>query len=405
MKKCQEAAIWFHSNHYSQDKYSSFDELLAVGVVDEYKVDDPSEYDKNALDLFLEKYAGHWIIVQVSYEANQLFEQVKPQEGKLFEFPLIYLFVPKQVYIKSNRRWNTSLPSKVFDIFDSQSIGVADEWMKDEEKIEPYVDKIHKLLHEIKIGNIYEINYCRHTSISSIQVNPLELFQRLNRLNAAPFSALYKYRDEFVISASPERFLAKRGSHIIAQPMKGTNRKMMNPEENFLQKRLLTENEKERAENIMIVDLMRNDLAKVCEIGTVKVEELCEVYEFNTVNQMISTISGQCGADKSFADILEALFPMGSMTGAPKVSAMQLIRQFENRPREMFSGSLGYITPDGDFDLNVVIRSILYSDKMKLASISAGGAITFLSDAEEEFQETLLKMETMEKALKDHPSA
>ena len=215
-----------------------------------------------------------------------------------------------------------------------------------------------------------------------------------------PFSAFYKVAHNYLLCASPERYLKKVEDKIYSQPIKGTSKRELNnliEDEN--NKMNLLNSEKERAENVMIVDLVRNDLSKICMEGSVKVEELFGIYSFPQVHQMISTISGDLKNDRDLADIFRATFPMGSMTGAPKKKVMELIELYEKTKRGIFSGALGYITPEGDFDFNVVIRSILYNSSDKYLSIQAGSAITFNSNAEKEYEECLLKIEAMKKAL------
>jgi para-aminobenzoate synthetase component 1 len=194
-----------------------------------------------------------------------------------------------------------------------------------------------------------------------------------------------------MVGASPERFLKKTGTFIIGQPMKGTNRRDKDMEIDRMLRRQLMEDPKERAENIMIVDLMRNDLSKTALKGTVKVVELCGVYPFTHWHQMISTVSSRVPDLCNPLDILLSAFPMGSMTGAPKVRALQLIEEYEMTKRGLFSGALGYFSPEGDFDFSVVIRSILYNSLNKYLSFQTGGAITALSVPGKEYQECLLK--------------
>jgi para-aminobenzoate synthetase component 1 len=219
------------------------------------------------------------------------------------------------------------------------------------------------------------------------------------RLSAAPFSALYKLHDKYLICASPERFLAKRENQLIAQPIKGTAARSADAAEDDRLKTMLQNSAKEQAENVMVVDLMRNDLSKVCDSGSVHVDELFGLYSFPQVYQLISTISGTVKNDLSFLEIIQAMFPMGSMTGAPKQRVLELIEQYEPTARGIFSGSLGYLSPDGDFDLNVVIRSIMYNDTARYLSYQAGSGLTFYSDAETEWEECLLKAAAIKKVL------
>jgi para-aminobenzoate synthetase component 1 len=199
---------------------------------------------------------------------------------------------------------------------------------------------------------------------------------------------------------SPERYLKKEGKTILSQPIKGTAKRYPdNPELDLKNLNALKDSEKERAENIMVVDLVRNDLSKICEHGSVHVDELCKVYSFPQVHQMISTVSGTLRDDVQFSDAVKATFPMGSMTGAPKKKVMELIERYEKSKRGLFSGSIGYITPYNDFDFNVVIRSVLYNAATRYLSFHTGSAITFSSDPEKEYEECLLKAAAIKKAL------
>ena len=223
---------------------------------------------------------------------------------------------------------------------------------------------------------------------------------QLGEISPNPFSAFYRLDDKYLMCASPERFLKRTGNHIISQPIKGTAKRVLaDVEQDALSKAGLLHNEKERSENVMIVDLVRNDLSKVCVEGSVRVEELFEVLSFPQVHQMISTVGCELVENILFTDIIKATFPMGSMTGAPKKRVMELIEQYEGTKRGLFSGSVGYIKPDGDFDFNVVIRSILYNSSSNYLSVQAGSAITFACIPEREYEECLMKVEGMRKVL------
>jgi para-aminobenzoate synthetase component 1 len=207
--------------------------------------------------------------------------------------------------------------------------------------------------------------------------------------------------EQFLLSASPERFIKKVGKKIISQPIKGTARRGANEEEDKQIKHHLFNDPKERAENIMIVDLVRNDLSRTADKGSVIVEELCGIYTFPQVHQMISTVVSELREDVHFIEAIRQCFPMGSMTGAPKVRAMKLIEKYESTKRGLFSGAVGYITPEGDFDFNVVIRSILYNARNHYLSFMVGGAITMQAEAEKEYEECMLKAKAIMRVLKD----
>ncbi|MCB9034812.1 MAG: anthranilate synthase component I family protein [Chitinophagales bacterium] len=262
-----------------------------------------------------------------------------------------------------------------------------------------YINTINTIKKEIQIGNIYEMNYCMEWFADYININPENIFKQLNQISQAPFTAYYKSKEIYMLCASPERFLKKHNDILITQPIKGTRKRSKDLNEDEQLKQELEQHSKERAENIMIVDLVRNDLSKIANKSTVTVEELCKIYSFEQVHQMISTVTAEVDNSVSFTEIIKAMFPMGSMTGAPKIAAMQIIEQLEKTKRGIYSGTIGYITPKGNFDFNVVIRGIIYNSKNKYLSIQTGSAITIDSIAENEYEECLLKAKAMMSAL------
>jgi para-aminobenzoate synthetase component 1 len=259
-----------------------------------------------------------------------------------------------------------------------------------------YLGTIGQLREHIAAGDCYEINFCSEGFAENEMIDPLGVFIRLNEVTPAPFAALYRHGERYMMCASPERYLFKQGSKIVSQPIKGTAKRGRDREADEASKAFLKSSVKELAENVMIVDLVRNDLARSCEVTSVRVEELCGIYSFPQVHQMISTVSGTLAAGNSFTDAIKYSFPMGSMTGAPKIKVMQLIEQYERTARGLYSGCVGYITPNSDFDFNVVIRSLFYNATDKYLSYQTGGAITFDSDPELEWEEMRLKALAME---------
>ena len=243
------------------------------------------------------------------------------------------------------------------------------------------------------------MNYCIPFDTSVIDLDSYQLYAQLNRQTEAPFSVYYSDGDHALMCGSPERYLQLKGRKLTAQPIKGTARRGKGGEDAELKERLRND-PKERAENIMITDLVRNDLSRVASSNSVEVSELCGIHTFKTVHQMISTVTAQLKPECDGIDALRASFPMGSMTGAPKISAMSLIEQFETRKRGLYSGAFGYFEPNGDFDFNVVIRSLLYQKSTGKLSFEVGSAITHLSDPEKEYEECLLKAEALLQATK-----
>ncbi len=324
-------------------------------------------------------------------------------------FPAMYFFAPRYLFeITGNKlTLNRNYP-ETFEILeliekmaapqDKIRLPVPDIHCSTSRK--EYCENVERIKQQITAGDYYELNYCLEFRVEGAQIDPVETFIRLNAKARAPFSTFFKLNDKYLLCASPERFLKKEGSKLISQPIKGTIRKGANDEENEALKQQLQHDEKERAENVMIVDLVRNDLARSSVPGSVKVEELFGIYSFNSVNQMISTVTSQLRDEVHFTDAIKNAFPMGSMTGAPKIEVMKNIEQYETFKRGLSSGSVGYINAGGDFDFNVVIRSILYNASTGYVSLPAGGAITYDSNPEKEYSEVLLKAKGMMEVLK-----
>jgi para-aminobenzoate synthetase component 1 len=263
-----------------------------------------------------------------------------------------------------------------------------------------YVGIIGELKNHIHRGDCYEINFCQEFFSTNSPIEPARVYNALTAISPNPFSCFYKINQSYLVCASPERFMGKRGNTIFSQPIKGTvSRSTRDQKEDLEKMKALRENPKERSENVMVVDLVRTDLSQVCMEGTVKVDELFGVYSYPQVHHLVSTISGQLKDNISFLEILEACFPMGSMTGAPKKKVMELIDHYEKESRGLFSGSVGYITPSGDFDFNVVIRSLLYNGATHYLSYWVGSGITWYSNPEEEYEECLLKAAAIKKVL------
>jgi para-aminobenzoate synthetase component 1 len=254
-----------------------------------------------------------------------------------------------------------------------------------------YHEALFEIQDHLQRGDIYEVNYCQEF-IGTIDIeNPFIQWLKLLQNTSAPFAAYMQHEEWVLICASPERFLQRKGQKLISQPIKGTARRSHDPIEDDQLQKDLAQSPKDRSENIMIVDLVRNDLSRLALKDTVKVKELCGVYAFKTVYHLISTIEALIPTDTSLANILRATFPMGSMTGAPKISAIQIAEKLENFSRGWYSGSIGFVAPNGDFDFNVIIRSAIYHRPSQLLRCGVGGAITMASMAEAEYEETLLK--------------
>jgi para-aminobenzoate synthetase component 1 len=256
---------------------------------------------------------------------------------------------------------------------------------------EAYIETVQKIQNYIVEGDVYELNFCMEFFAENVQLNPLATFLRLKALSPMPFATFLKAESLYVLGASPERFIKKTGTNIVSQPIKGTIRRGKDAAEDEALKQKLRSSEKEIAENMMIVDLVRNDFARSAKTGTVKVPEIFGIYTFPQVHQMISTVTATVQPETSITTIIKNAFPMGSMTGAPKIRAMEIIEEVERTKRGIFSGSIGCIKSNGDFDLNVVIRSIFYQAASQYLSFQAGSAITYDAVPEQEYEECLLK--------------
>jgi len=264
-----------------------------------------------------------------------------------------------------------------------------------------YVEQVIALKQHIQQGDIYEINYCMTFEAIDVCINPLSIYQKLNAISKAPYSALAKFDKQYIISSSPELFLAKTGNALLTKPIKGTAKRGSLQTEDDAIKLELKSNLKERNENVMIVDVARNDLSRIAAKGSVKVDKLFDIESYTQVHQMVSTVSCELKENTSFNDIINATFPMASMTGAPKIRAMQLIDEFELYNRGPYSGALGYIDENDDFDLSVLIRSIFYDEEKKYLSFTVGSAITAMCNAEDEYEECLLKAKAMMQVLQN----
>lgn len=398
---------YLDNNAHQNNPYHRYEMLLGVGAKASLEVGQAtSAWDQ--LQDFKSKHQGQWMFGYLSYELKDELEKLSSQNPDALDLPKLDFFVPqtticilpdqKTVEIGGER------PAKSWQaILDAPALaGQAPlQVPKIQSRIskEDYLQKIQKIKNYIIEGDIYELNFCQEFYAEGCKIDPLSLYWRMNQLTQTPFSCYYQTQEHQLLSASPERFLFKEGQKLVSQPIKGTIARGSSPEEDAALQAQLLASEKDRAENVMIVDLVRNDLAKVCEIGSVAVEELFGIYGFNQVSQMISTVVGELKGEETSLEAIKAAFPMGSMTGAPKVMSMKLIEALESRKRGLYSGAVGYFNPSGDFDFNVVIRSLLYNKAKEYLSFQVGGAIVYDSDPMLEYEECLLKAKGMLLAL------
>ncbi|MCB0706043.1 MAG: anthranilate synthase component I family protein [Saprospiraceae bacterium] len=399
----------YDSNSYKADRYGKYEALIGAGATDVFSLTEAPGTFAQLKDWY--EQAPNWAFGFLSYDLKNDVEQLQSENSDGLAFPLIHFFRPiyvLEVYADSVRiHSQADAPEQVLSqilAFDQEpqyipaSIQSIPNFQAKISK-KAYLERVEKIRDHIIAGDVYEMNFCQEFFAENVTINPLTLFKRLNRVGAAPLSAYYRLQDQYLLSASPERFIQKTGTQLISQPIKGTIRRGANEKEDHYLQSQLYYSEKDRAENIMIVDLVRNDLARSCVPGTIRVEELFGIYTFQQVFQMISTVSGTLKPDVHFIDALKLAFPMGSMTGAPKIMSMQLIEAYEESRRGLYSGAVGYITPDGDFDFNVVIRSLQYNAEKAYLSYQVGGAIVFDSDPQAEYEECLLKAKGILSAL------
>ena len=394
------------SNDYPQ-RYSSYDCMLAVDAFTSVKTDyhnafeDLKQYQQTTKD---------WLFGYLSYDLKNDVEALHSNNFDGLDFPDLFFFQPKKIVtLKGNQieiQYLTMCDDEVEEDFEeivkgqesranSQEIPIIQQRISKES----YINKVSKILEHIHRGDIYEANFCMEFFVENANINPLEKFLKLNEISKSPLAVFFKNNTHFLLSASPERYLKKEGELVISQPIKGTAKRFLDAIEDEKSKSELASDPKERTENIMISDLVRNDLSRTAQKGSVKVEELCGIYSFEQVHQMISTITSKLDHQYTVSDVIKTTFPMGSMTGTPKVSVLKIIEELEETKRGLYSGAVGYFTPNSDFDFNVVIRSILYNQEKKYASFSVGSAITSQSIPKMEYEECLLKAKAMREVL------
>ncbi|GFZ86018.1 para-aminobenzoate synthase [Aquaticitalea lipolytica] len=401
--------LWLDSNDYPQ-KESSYDAILAVDAFTSIKTDYFNAFEK------LKEYqtvTNDWVFGYLTYDLKNDLEALKSENFDGLHFPDLFFFQPKKLFLLKGNMLEIQYLKMVDDEVNndlneihqipdytpsniSSAVKIKLRIHKDE-----YFEKLNSMLAHIHRGDIYEANFCQEFYAEDTTIEPVETYNKLNQISHPPFATFLKLNDKYLLSASPERYIKKEGNTIISQPIKGTAKRSDNIIEDQQLKKELENSEKERSENIMIVDLVRNDLSQTALKGSVKVEELCKVYTFNQVHQMISTITSQVSDKTHPVDVISSTFPMGSMTGAPKISAMKIIEVLEETKRGLYSGAVGYFTPNNDFDFNVVIRSILYNATNKYVSYSVGGAITAKSDPLSEYEECLVKAKAMREVLEN----
>jgi len=369
--------------------------LIGSGVAADFLLSDVSQLAD--LEGFLNEHSGKHIFFAVSYELGMQLLAVPSDPLKKREaLPLLQVWVPASIGRLQQKHYTTldgPQPEWVREFAILRTLNTTGINWKTTLSKEQYLSDIKAIQQEIQLGNCYELNYCIRINASGKPAGTgIEFFQQLNNNTHAPKAVYYEDEQFLVASASPERFIRKEGDILISEPIKGTAPRNSDPTIDAEIAKSLQHSLKDTTENVMIVDLVRNDLSKVASKGSVEVTALNKLHSFETVHQLISTVQCDLKAGTSFTDILKALFPMGSMTGAPKKAAVELSEKYEHHARNWYSGSFGYMAPNGDFDSNVVIRTVFYDKKQERFSCMVGGAITSLSDPEEEWEECKTKV-------------
>jgi len=407
-----EEVVWLDSNDKNNFSNSSkYTAILAVDAFTALKTDSYQAFKK------LEDYqtnTNDWVFGYLTYDLKNDIEFLKSSNFDGLHFPDLYFFQPKRIFLFTN----TGVEIQYLNCIEEELVTDWEDILNQDYKTskfknkstlkiisrtskENYFNRLEKILEYINRGDIYESNFCQEFYSENTKIDPINTFLHLNKISKPPFATFLRLGNLYALSASPERYISKNGNTVISQPIKGTAKRLSDKIEDEKLRIQLENDEKERSENIMITDLVRNDLSKFANKGSVKVDELCKIYSFEQVHQMISTITCQVDNSLSSVYIIRETFPMGSMTGAPKISAMNIIEELEDSKRGLYSGAVGYFNPCGDFDFNVIIRSILYNTLNNYVSFSVGSAITAKSIPENEYEECLIKAKAMREALEN----
>lgn len=397
----------YNSNSQQQSElpmgYLTFDWLLGVSEAAALPLESPY---LDTLDRFVREQPDYYLGF-LGYDLKNEVEKLETRQADTLGFEPACFFRPQLLIVCSQGEIRV-LRNETGEMWDKTAVASLEECPITDIPAIPvhcrtsrqhYLTQIENIRAAIAEGTVYELNYCMEWYAEDVKTDPVALYKRLNALSPTPFSAYFQSDGQHLICGSPERFFARYQQTLFSQPIKGTRKRSKDVAEDAALKAALAADEKERAENVMIVDLVRNDLNRSCLPGTVKVPELMQVYTFPTVHQMISTVTGTLRPEVSTVQALKNAFPMGSMTGAPKIKAMETIDKLEDSRRGLYSGSVGYFSPEGNCDFNVIIRSILYNSRKGYLSFQTGGAITYDSVPEQEWEECQLKAATMLAAL------
>lgn len=332
-----------------------------------------------------EREKGHYLAGYLSYEAAYALSPKLAgfNNPATTERPLLQFYVFEQVQRPTQQEVEAS-----FRQF-PESEPFIKHWAVSETEAE-YIAKLKRIHQYIEQGDVYQVNHTFRAGFE-LEGDITGLYQALRRAQPVAFSALLHLPQGSVLSLSPELFLRKQGEKLLTKPMKGTAARGKNAQEDQQVLAAMQQDKKLRAENLMIVDLMRNDIGRIARPGSVAVSGLFEVQTYNTLHQMISTVQGEIDRDMPFSHIIRQLFPCGSITGAPKLRSMEIIHELENTPRHIYTGALGFITPENDFTFNVPIRTLHFPKGSQHGTVGIGGGIIYDSKPQDEWQEALLK--------------
>ncbi|MHB1921783.1 MAG: anthranilate synthase component I family protein [Chitinophagaceae bacterium] len=398
----------FLDSHHYPFPFRVYDFLLAAGEKNSLRLSSEPAFAQ--LKLFHDKHQD-WIFGHFGYELNHGNSFCSTQHFDGIGFEDIFFFQPEILLLGGGNDLKIGIfgdrqeAAKILDQINHTPAANSDVpqngpvHLRQRMSQSEYLQAVEGLKGQMRSGNCYEVNFCQEFFLENIRITPTLLYRSLSQISPVPFAGYYKVGNHYLISSSPERFLQKVGERIISQPIKGTAPRGFDFLSDAKIKEELGQSSKERAENVMVVDLVRNDLARTAREGTVSVSELFGIYTFPQVHQMISTICSEQDPQYHWTEVIQAAFPMGSMTGAPKIKVMELIQEYERTRRGLYSGSLGYVTAEGDFDFNVVIRSFLYNSSRQFLSFQTGSAITVTSDPLQEWAECCLKASALIQAL------
>src|SRR5690606_5744547 len=347
---------YLDSNGY-RDNHGNINVFIAVGATASFASEGENTFA--SLRQFLDRYPNTWVPGYLGYDLKNELEDLDSQHPNRTGVPNACFFVPDYTLLigQFNAEIKGRDPQRIVDqIHATRTVEESPGFegrLKYRMNKSAYFTAFADLQRHICQGDVYEVNLCQEFYAEQANLNPLAAYRRLNEVSPTPFSCFFKFGHHYILSASPERFLSKNGNTLLSQPSKGTTPRGKDAIEDEQIKATLATSPKEISENIMIVDLVRNDLTQSAAPGTVRAEQLLQIHSFKQVHQLVSTVTCEIRPGVDAVETLQNTFPPGSMTGAPKISAMKLIDRYENSRRGVYSGALGYFSPQGNYDFSV----------------------------------------------------